>query len=96
MLIVLVLFGGLIVLSQGSAVASIFIQYFKVTSILGILYFISDSAASIIIDGKILAAAQEERFTRKNTIKAYPYNAIEFVLKYSKLKLSQLTILFFM
>ena len=59
------------------------------TSILGISAFYHDSAASIIIDGKILAAAQEERFTRKKHDSSYPYNAIEFVLKYSKLKLSE-------
>ena len=36
--------------------------------ILGISAFYHDSAASIIVDGKIIAAAQEERFTRKNMI----------------------------
>ncbi len=59
------------------------------TSILGISAFYHDSAASIIIDGKILAAAQEERFTRKKHDSSYPYNAIEFVLKYSNFKLSE-------
>ena len=58
------------------------------TSILGISAFYHDSAASILIDGKILAAAQEERFTRKKHDSSYPYNAIEFVLNYSNLKLS--------
>ena len=38
------------------------------TSILGISAFYHDSAAAIIIDGKIIAAAQEERFSRKNMI----------------------------
>ena len=37
-------------------------------SILGISAFYHDSAATILIDGKIIAAAQEERFTRKNMI----------------------------
>ncbi len=58
-------------------------------SILGISAFYHDSAACIIVDGKIVAAAQEERFTRKKHDPSYPYNAIEFVLKYSKLKLSE-------
>ncbi len=58
-------------------------------SILGISAFYHDSAASILIDGKIIAAAQEERFTRKKHDPGYPYNAIEFVLKYSNLKLSE-------
>ena len=59
------------------------------TSILGISAFYHDSAASIIIDGKIIAAAQEERFSRIKHDSNFPKNAIEFVLKYSKLKLSE-------
>ena len=58
-------------------------------SILGISAFYHDSAACILIDGKIIAAAQEERFTRKKHDPGYPYNAIEFVLKYANLKLSE-------
>ncbi len=59
------------------------------SSILGISAFYHDSAACILIDGKIIAAAQEERFTRKKHDPGYPHNAIEFVLKFSKLKLSE-------
>ena len=59
------------------------------SSILGISAFYHDSAACILIDGKIVAAAQEERFTRKKHDAKYPYNAIEFVLKFSNLKLSE-------
>ena len=58
------------------------------TSILGISAFYHDSAATILIDGKIIAAAQEERFTRKKHDSSYPYHAVEFVLKFAKLKLS--------
>ena len=58
-------------------------------SILGISAFYHDSAACILIDGKIVAAAQEERFTRKKHDPDYPHNAIEFVLKYAGLKLSE-------
>jgi len=66
------------------------------TSILGISAFYHDSAACILKDGKIIAAAQEERFTRKKHDPSYPHNAIEFVLKYSKLKLSDVNqIVFF-
>ena len=66
------------------------------TSILGISAFYHDSAAAIIVDGKILAAAQEERFTRKKHDSSYPYNAVEFVLKFAKLKLSDVDhIIFF-
>ena len=65
-------------------------------SILGISAFYHDSAATILIDGKIIAAAQEERFTRKKHDPSYPYNAIEFVLNYSNLKLNEVDqIIFF-
>ena len=58
------------------------------TKILGISAFYHDSAASILVDGEIIAAAQEERFTRKKHDSDYPHNAVEFVLDYTKLKLS--------
>jgi len=59
------------------------------TSILGISAFYHDSAATILIDGEIIAAAQEERFTRKKHDANYPFNSIEFVLKFANLKLSE-------
>ena len=59
------------------------------TSILGISAFYHDSAACVLIDGEIVAAAQEERFTRKKHDPSYPHNAIEFVLGYANLKLNQ-------
>jgi len=61
-----------------------------VTSILGISAFYHDSAAALVIDGKIIAAAQEERFSRKKHDPRYPFNAIEYVLRESKLNLSQI------
>jgi carbamoyltransferase len=60
-----------------------------VSSILGISAFYHDSAACILVDGKIIAAAQEERFTRKKHDPNYPHNAIKFVLQYANLKLSE-------
>jgi len=67
-----------------------------VSSILGISAFYHDSAACILINGKIIAAAQEERFTRKKHDSNYPYNAVQFVLKYAKIKLSEVDqIIFF-
>ena len=59
------------------------------TSIFGISAFSHDSSACILRDGKILAAAQEERFTRKKNDSSYPYNAIKFVLKYANLSLNE-------
>ena len=65
------------------------------TSILGISAFYHDSAAAIIVDGKIIAAVQEERFTRKKHDSSYPFNAVEFVLKFTKLKLSEVDYIVF-
>ena len=60
------------------------------TSILGISAFYHDSAACLLKDGKIIAAAQEERFTRKKHDPTYPHHAIEFVLSYGNLRLSEI------
>ncbi len=65
------------------------------TKILGISAFYHDSAATIIEDGKIIAAAQEERFTRKKHDSGYPFFSIEFVLNYSKIKLSNVDYIVF-
>jgi len=59
------------------------------STILGISAFYHDSAACIIKNGEIIAAAQEERFSRKKHDPRYPYNAVEFALKYANLKLSE-------
>jgi len=50
------------------------------SAILGISAFYHDSAAALIVDGEIVAAAQEERFTRKKHDAAFPANAIQYVL----------------
>lgn len=50
--------------------------------ILGISAFYHDSAAALIVDGKIIAAAQEERFTRKKHDPSFPSKAIEFCLDF--------------
>ena len=59
------------------------------TSILGISAFYHDSAAALIKDGEIIAAAQEERFTRHKHDSNYPKNAVDFVLQEAGLKLSE-------
>src|SRR3954467_11129068 len=48
--------------------------------ILGISAFYHDSAAALIEDGRIVAAAQEERFTRKKHDPSFPHNAIAWFL----------------
>ena len=50
------------------------------TKILGISAFYHDSAASLIEDGIVIAAAQEERFSRKKHDDRFPKNAIKFLL----------------
>jgi len=58
-------------------------------SILGISAYYHDSAAALIIDGEIIAAAQEERFTRKKHDAAYPTNAIDYCLSEAGINLSK-------
>ena len=59
------------------------------TSILGISAFYHDSAAALVVDGEIIAAAQEERFSRKKHDPDYPFNAVNYVLTEGKLKLNE-------
>ena len=51
------------------------------TAILGISAFYHDSAAALVVDGKIVAAAQEERFTRKKHDPEFPIHAIDYCLE---------------
>ncbi len=59
-------------------------------TILGISAFYHDSAAAIIQDGKIIAAAQEERFTRVKHDESFPVNAIQFCLKYAGCNINEI------
>ncbi len=58
------------------------------SSILGISSFYHDSAAALLIDGEIIAAAQEERFSRIKHDLSFPEKSINFVLDFANLKLS--------
>jgi carbamoyltransferase len=58
----------------------------SVTAILGISAFYHDSAAALVVDGDIVAAAQEERFTRKKHDPGFPAQAINYCLKEAGLK----------
>jgi carbamoyltransferase len=60
------------------------------TSILGISAFYHDSAAALVVDGDMIAAAQEERFTRKKHDPAFPTNAIAYCLEEGRIKPEQL------
>jgi len=59
-------------------------------AILGLSAFYHDSAAALLVDGQIVAAAQEERFTRKKHDPAFPANALAYVMAESGLRLSDL------
>jgi carbamoyltransferase len=56
-------------------------------NILGISAYYHDSAACLVVDGEIRAAAQEERFTRKKHDSEFPRNAVDFCLKFCNLEI---------
>ena len=58
--------------------------------ILGISALYHDSACALVCDGEIIAAAQEERFTRKKHDKRLPVNAIKFCLSVGNVKYNEL------
>lgn len=60
------------------------------TAILGISAFYHDSAAALVVDGEIVAAAQEERFTRKKHDHAFPAESIKYCLEEGQLQADQL------
>ena len=60
------------------------------TAILGISAFFHDSAAALVVDGRIVAAAQEERFTRRKHDAAFPRHAIDYCLRSAGLTAAQL------
>ncbi|HTH23685.1 MAG TPA: carbamoyltransferase N-terminal domain-containing protein, partial [Vicinamibacterales bacterium] len=61
------------------------------TSVLGISAYYHDSAACLVVDGRIAAAAQEERFTRKKHDAAFPTHAVAYCLKEAGLTAAQLS-----
>jgi len=58
--------------------------------VLGLSCFYHDSSAALLKDGKIVAAAQEERFTRKKHDTSFPINAIEYCLKSQKIDIDDI------
>ncbi|WP_127718443.1 carbamoyltransferase [Halobacteriovorax sp. HLS] len=63
--------------------------------ILGISAYYHDSAATLICDGKIIAAAQEERFTRIKNDSSFPQNSIKFCLDFAGIDLSDISYISF-
>jgi carbamoyltransferase len=64
-------------------------------NILGISAYYHDSAAALVVDGKIVSAAQEERFTRKKHDFNFPSNAAKYCLSHSKLDISDINYVVF-
>lgn len=64
-------------------------------TILGVSCFYHDSAACLVRDGAILAAAQEERFTRIKHDQTFPHHAIAFCLQFANLKIDDIDIIAF-
>ena len=63
--------------------------------ILGISAFYHDSAAALVVDGEIIAAAQEERFTRKKHDQSFPDNAVNFCLNKAGIKIGDINLVAF-
>src|SRR6266536_3435624 len=61
------------------------------TAILGISAFYHDSAAALLIDGRIVAAAQEERFTRRKHDAGFPGHAVRYCLDQAGVRAEDLT-----
>jgi carbamoyltransferase len=70
-------------------------KYTMSLKILGISAFYHDSAAALLVDGDIIAAAQEERFTRKKHDSSFPGNAIRYVLNEGGVKIENLDLVVF-
>ena len=63
--------------------------------ILGLSAYYHDSAAALLVDGRILAAAQEERFTRKKNDSDFPVQAAAYCLREARLQAAQLDVVVF-
>src|ERR1017187_5014231 len=59
-------------------------------NILGVSAYYHDAAAALVVDGKIISAAQEERFTRKKNDSDFPRHAVQSCLRHASLTLAQL------
>jgi carbamoyltransferase len=64
-------------------------------NILGVSAYYHDAAAALVVDGKIISAAQEERFTRKKNDSDFPRQAAQFCLRHANLTMAQLDVVVF-
>ena len=68
----------------------------KKIKIIGISAYFHDSAVGLIENGKIIYAAQEERFTRKKHDASFPINALKNLLSFNNLKLNEIDYIVFL
>src|ERR1700746_1369175 len=83
-------YGKWIIQATGNSIG---IEVRHMTAILGISAFYHDSAAALVVDGEIVAAAQEERFTRKKHDDGFPQNAVNYCLREAGISASDLDII---
>ncbi len=74
---------------------AVYLYSFLKMYILGISCFYHDSAATLLFDGEIIAAVQEERFTRKKHDDCFPINSINYCLKEAKINLIEVSYIVF-
>ena len=97
-IIIMLLFGLLIIFTESSAIAPFIYILFQLSNknyILGISAYYHDSAACLVHDGKIIAAAQEERFTRKKHDKSFPKYSIDYCFDEAKINFNNITFIGF-
>src|ERR1044071_4501209 len=90
LIVLLLVLGGILIFASSSGIAWALYPFFcampGLRHILGISAFYHDAAASLLVDGQILAAAQEERFTRRKNDPDFPSYAIDSCLVQAGLK----------
>src|SRR6266436_4583265 len=67
----------------------------KPSIVLGLSAYYHDSAAALVVDGRIVAAAQEERFTRKKHDPGFPAKAVEYCLREAGIEAAALDLIGF-
>ncbi len=66
------------------------------SAVLGLSGYFHDSAAALVVDGQLVAAAQEERFSRRKNDASFPLRASRFCLAHAGLEVGDLTAVVFL
>ena len=95
--IVMVILGGLLVITQGSVLAPFIYTLFQEVFIyiLGISAYYHDSAACLLKGDQLIAAAQEERFSRKKHDSRFPKQSINYCIEEAAIKPSDIEVVVF-